>query len=75
MLGEHNRQWESGHERRIPIEKIITHSHYSHFDHDLGKPNKTNFFYPTISDSLLTSFHILIIISFIYSTSQVIGQC
>lgn len=40
VLGEHNRELESGHEKRIPIEKIITHSHYSHFDHDLGKSKK-----------------------------------
>lgn len=37
VLGEYNRYKESGHERRISIEKIITHSHYSHFDHDIGK--------------------------------------
>lgn len=36
VLGENNRDTESGHERRIPIEKIITHSRYSHFDHDIG---------------------------------------
>lgn len=36
VLGEYNRNAESGHERRISIEKIITHSHYSHFDHDIG---------------------------------------
>lgn len=37
VLGEYNRHMESGHEQRISIEKIITHSHYSHFDHDIGK--------------------------------------
>lgn len=36
VLGEYNRRTETGHERRIAIEKIITHSHYSHFDHDIG---------------------------------------
>lgn len=37
VLGEYNRHFESGHEQRISIDKIITHSHYSHFDHDIGK--------------------------------------
>lgn len=37
VLGEYNRNKESGHERRVSIEKIITHSRYSHFDHDIGK--------------------------------------
>ncbi|XP_055322952.1 ovochymase isoform X1 [Sitodiplosis mosellana] len=35
VLGENNRHFESGHEQRISIEKIITHSHYSHYDHDI----------------------------------------
>lgn len=37
VLGEYNRNRESGHERRVSVEKIITHSRYSHFDHDIGK--------------------------------------
>lgn len=40
VLGEYNRYFESGHEQRISIEKIITHNHYSHFDHDIGEWNR-----------------------------------
>lgn len=46
VLGEYNRHFESGHEQRISIDKIITHSHYSHFDHDIGK--STHVRIPTI---------------------------
>lgn len=36
VLGEHNRDVETGYERRVPIDKIITHSGYLNFQHDIG---------------------------------------
>lgn len=36
VLGEHNRDIETGHERRVPIDKIITHNGYLNFQHDIG---------------------------------------
>lgn len=35
VLGEHNRDIETGYERRVPIDKIITHSGYLNFEHDI----------------------------------------
>jgi len=35
VLGEHNRDIETGYERRVPIDKIITHSGYLNFQHDI----------------------------------------
>lgn len=35
MLGEHDRNVESGNEQRIPVEKIVLHHHYHNFRHDV----------------------------------------
>lgn len=35
VLGEHDRTHESGHEQRIPVEKIVMHEKYHHFKHDI----------------------------------------
>ncbi|XP_055381440.1 GATA zinc finger domain-containing protein 10 [Condylostylus longicornis] len=35
VLGEYDRNAESGYEQRIPVEKIILHQSYQHFLHDL----------------------------------------
>ncbi|XP_058060342.1 uncharacterized protein LOC131211022 [Anopheles bellator] len=35
VLGEHDRQAESGYEQRIPVDKIILHEKYHNFKHDL----------------------------------------
>lgn len=35
VLGEHDRNVESGNEQRIPVEKIVLHHHYHNFRHDV----------------------------------------
>ncbi|EDW83421.1 uncharacterized protein Dwil_GK22326 [Drosophila willistoni] len=35
VLGEHDRDVESGHEQRIPVEKIVMHHRYHNFRHDV----------------------------------------
>lgn len=35
VLGEHDRTQETGHEQRIPVEKIVMHEKYHHFKHDI----------------------------------------
>ncbi|XP_062123738.1 transmembrane protease serine 11C [Drosophila sulfurigaster albostrigata] len=35
VLGEHDRNFESGNEQRIPVEKIVLHHHYHNFRHDV----------------------------------------
>lgn len=35
-MGENNRKIETGYEQRIPVEKIIMHEKYRHFNNDLG---------------------------------------
>lgn len=36
VLGEYNREEETGHEQRIPVEKVFIHDKYQHFTNDLA---------------------------------------
>lgn len=42
LLGEYNRHIESGYEQRISVDKIVMHSDYEDFQHDLGLRNAIN---------------------------------